>query len=128
MLRKSLAIAAALARAAPMPALAHHSFAMFDHTKEVELKNATVVEWQWTSPHTWLYVLVPNAKGQAEKYSIEGGNPGALRRDGFGKGTLSPGDKVTVYMSPLRSGEKGGAMNAVVLPNSKMLGTRMSPT
>ena len=128
MLRKSLAVAAALALAAPMPALAHHSFAMFDHTKEIELKNATVVEWQWTSPHTWLYVLVPNAKGQAEKYSIEGGNPGALRRDGFGKGTLSPGDKVTVYMSPLRSGEKGGAMNAVVLPNSKMLGTRMSPT
>ena len=128
MLRKSLAVAAVLALAAPMPALAHDSFAMFEHTKQMELKNATVVEWQWTSPHTWLYVLVPNAKGQAEKYSIEGGNPGALRRDGFGKGTLSPGDKVTVYMSPLRSGEKGGAMNAVVLPNSKMLGTRMSPT
>ena len=57
--RKHVLPAVLAALAAPLPALAHHSYAMFDHTKEVTLKNATVVSWEWTSPHTWLYLLVP---------------------------------------------------------------------
>ena len=125
---KKIRIVAALAvLVAPLPTLAHHSFAMFDKSKEVVLKNAVVKEWQWTSPHTWLYVVVPNGTGTPDKYSIEGGNPGLMRREGFAKGSMTPGEKVTIYMSPLRSGDKGGSMNAVVLPNGKMLGERMKP-
>lgn len=116
------AVAAGLAVSAPT--LAHHSFAMFDQTKEIELKDATVVDWQWTSPHAWLYVMVPNGESEPDKYSVEAANPGQLRRDGFSKGSMSPGDKVTVYMAPLKSGEKGGALHAVVLPDGKTLGTR----
>lgn len=118
-------VIAALAVSAMLPTslAAHHSYAMFDHSKEVTLKG-TVKEWQWTSPHTWLYLLVPNGKGEPLRYSIEGGNPGLLRRQGFEKGSMSPGDKVTVYMSPLKSGDKGGAINAVQLPNGKVLGER----
>lgn len=116
------AIAAGLAVSAPT--LAHHSFAMFDQTKEVELKDATVVDWQWTSPHAWLYVMVANGQNEPDKYSVEAANPGQLRRDGFSKGSMSPGDKVTVYMAPLKNGEKGGALHAVVLPDGKTLGAR----
>ena len=115
-----------LALAASAPVLAHHSFALFDSTREVELKDATVVDWQWTSPHTWLFVLVPNDSGEPDRYSVEGGNPGLLRRSGFDKGSMSPGDKVTIYMAPLKDGQKGGAMNAVVLPDGRMLGTRLA--
>src|SRR5580700_4091070 len=64
-------------------AFAHHSFAMFDRTKEVELKDATVKEWQWTSPHSWLLIWVPNGTSQPDAYSIEGTNPGILRRFGY---------------------------------------------
>ena len=112
--------------AVPSLVSAHHSFAMFDKSKEIELANATVVDWQWTSPHTWLYVIAAS-NGRAEKYSIEGGNPGLMRREGFGKGSMAPGDKVTIYMSPLRSGDKGGSINAVRLANGKLLGERMKP-
>ena len=125
-MKVKVAAVLALALGIPQPGLAHHSYAMFDGKKEDELKNATVVDWEWTSPHTWLYVLVPNGTNTPDKYSLEGGNPGVLRRAGFGKGVLSPGDKVTVYISPLRSGQKGGALNAVVLPNGKLLGKRIS--
>ena len=118
--------AVAAAAAAPVPVLAHHSFALFDQTKEVELKDVTVVDWQWTSPHTWLYVLVPNDTGEADKYTVEGANPGSLRREGFDKASMSPGDKVTIYMAPLKDGQRGGAMNAVVLANGKMLGSRLA--
>ena len=110
----------------PLVAFAHHSFAMFDKDKEIELKDATVVEWQWTSPHTWLFVTVPNGSKTPEKYSIEGGNPGLLRRQGFAKGSMKPGDKITVYVSPLKSGEKGGVINAVKLADGKVLGQRMA--
>jgi hypothetical protein len=116
------AVAAGLAMSAPT--LAHHSFAMFDQSKEIELKDATVVDWQWTSPHAWLYVMVSNGQGEPDKYSVEAGNPGQLRRDGFSKGSMSPGDKVTVYIAPLKNGEKGGALHAVVLLDGKMLGAR----
>lgn len=127
MTHKYRILAALAVLTAPLPVLAHHSFAMFDKSKEVVLKNAVVKDWQWTSPHTWLYVVVPNGTGNPDKYSVEGGNPGVMRRDGFAKGSMSPGDKVTIYMAPLRSGEKGGSLNAVVLPNGKMLGERMKP-
>ena len=112
------------ALAAPMPAFAHHSYAMFDHTKEVTLKDATVVSWEWTSPHTWLYLLVPTPGKEPTKYSVEGGNPGLLRRTGFSKGSMSPGDKITVYISPLKNGDKGGALNAVEFRNGQVLGER----
>lgn len=121
----AIAFAIAIALTVSMPALAHHSFAMFDQSKEIELKDATVVQWQWTSPHTWLFLLVPNGTNSPDKYSIEGGNPGALRREGYGKGTMSPGDKVTAYVAPLKNGQKGGSLNAVLLPNGKLLGKRL---
>lgn len=117
--------AAGAALVLALPASAHHSFAMFDTTREVELRNATVVEWQWTSPHTWLYVIVPGPNGgPGVKYSIEGGNPGLMRRQGFGKGSMAPGDHITVYIAPLRNGQNGGAINAVRLANGTTLGER----
>ena len=112
--------AAALAVTVPVAAFAHHSFAMFDQTKEVELKNVTVVTWQWTAPHVWLYVMTPDST----KYSLEGGNPGALRRDGYGKGTFKPGDKVSVYIAPLKDGRAGGSIKQVILANGTTLGAR----
>ena len=47
-------------------ALAHHSFAMFDRDKEVTLVG-TVREFQWTNPHAFIEMDVPDAKGTAEK-------------------------------------------------------------
>ncbi len=120
---KKVLIAALAGACAFQAADAHHSYAMFDHSREIELKG-TVQEWQWTSPHTWLYLVVAKAKGVPDKYSIEGGNPGLLRRQGFSKGSMQPGDKVTVYMAPLKSGDRGGALDAVRLANGTFLGER----
>ena len=38
--------------------LAHHSFAMFDQTKQLPLKG-TVLEFQWTNPHAFIQLDVP---------------------------------------------------------------------
>jgi hypothetical protein len=106
-------------------AMAHHSFAMFDRSKEVELKQAVVARWQWTNPHIWLDVIIPVGKVHAGRYSIEGGSTGLLRRQGWEKNSLKPGDKITVYYSPLKSGQPGGSLLAVVLANGQTLGARL---
>ena len=123
--RKLTCARVAAALLVSLPALAHHSFAMFDHTREVELKDATVIKWEWTNPHSWLYLAVPNGTPVPDRYTIEGNNPGVLRRQGFGIGTLKPGDKVTIYMWPLLSGDKGGALTVVVLADGRVLGQHL---
>jgi len=42
-------------------ASAHHSFAMFDRTKDVVLKG-TVREFQWTNPHSFIELEVGDAQ------------------------------------------------------------------
>ncbi len=70
--------AAALCAAAisVTPLAAHHSAAMFDDEKVVEL-NGTIKEVQWTNPHIWIQVVVDN-NGQKTEWSLEGGSPNSL--------------------------------------------------
>lgn len=108
---------AALAVAAP--ALAHHSFAMFDQKKVMTLAG-TVHEFQWTNPHAWIEMDVLQ-KGKAQRWSIELNSPNNLKRQGWKRDSLKPGDKVTVRIAPLRSGQHGGLFLDVKLPNGSVL-------
>ena len=90
------------------PAFAHHSFAMFDAQKQVTL-SGTVREFQWTNPHSWLQVQVPQGAASVE-YSIELGSPNSMSRRGWRRTTFKPGDKVTVVINPMRDGSSGGAL------------------
>lgn len=92
-----------------LPALAHHSFAMFDFTKSVTLKG-TVREFAWTNPHVVLWVNAETRPGAAaEVWSLELTSPGNLTRGGWTKRSFNPGDKVEVVLNPLRNGQHGGA-------------------
>ena len=98
-----------------VPAIAHHSTAMFDFAKTIEIKG-TIKSFQWTNPHTWTVVTV----GKAE-YGLEGMSPNYLSRNGWTKRTLNMGDKVTLKVHPLKDGRKGGFMVSVTLPDGKVL-------
>lgn len=100
---------------AALPATAHHSTAMFDFTRTIEVKG-TIKSFQWTNPHTWTVVTVGNAE-----YSLEGMSPNYLSRNGWSKRTLNAGDKVTLKVHPLKDGRKGGFMVSVTLPDGKLL-------
>jgi hypothetical protein len=114
-----LAAAAALLGAAPA-ALAHHSFAMFDSSKETTL-DGTVREFQWTNPHSWIQLQVME-NGQMTEYSIEGGSPNGLARKGWKRTSLKPGDKVKVTIHPLKDGAKGGSFMKAVTADGAILG------
>ena len=103
------------------PALAHHSFAMFDRQKETVLKG-TVKAFQWTNPHSFIELEVADAQGAVASYSIEMNSPNNLTRQGWKSGSLKPGDKVSVTMNPLRDGTRGGLFISVQLPDGRILG------
>jgi len=104
------------------PTQAHHSFAMFDQQKSLVLKG-TVKEFQWTNPHSWLQVDVPNDTGGEDEWSIELNSISGLHQAGWRPKTFAPGDKVTVTVHPLRDGTKGASLVNVVLPNGSVLGS-----
>jgi hypothetical protein len=88
------------------PVLAHHSAAMFDDSKMLELKG-TVKELQWTNPHIWIQVVF-DQDGQKTEWSLEGGSPNSLSRNGWRSTTFKPGDVVTVRFSPMKDGSAAG--------------------
>jgi hypothetical protein len=102
------------------PASAHHSYAMFDANKLVTL-DATVKEFQWTNPHSWLQVMISDDKSVAEEWSLELGPLVVLHRWGWKPRTLNPGDKVRVSLNPLRDGSHGGRLMSIVLPDGETL-------
>ena len=100
------AVLFATALLASAPVDAHHSAAMFDDTKVVEL-TGTVKELQWANPHIWLQVIVDD-KGKKTEWSIEGGSPNSLSRQGWRATTFKAGDVVTVRLNPMKDGSPGG--------------------
>jgi hypothetical protein len=105
-------------------ALAHHSRAMFDQTKQVTLVG-TVREFQWTNPHCWIQVLVPdpsNPGAEPVEWGIEMAAPVELMRKGWKPGSLNPGDKVSIVINPLRDGQRGGLVVSVTGPDGKIIG------
>jgi hypothetical protein len=118
---KALGLMGAAIAMYSIPAFAHHSFAMFDAEKKITL-DGTVKEFQWTNPHSWILMMVPNAQGTPEQWAIEMGAPGGLARQGWVPKTLTPGMKVTAVIHPLKDGTHGGQFMAVTLPNGTTKG------
>ena len=105
---------------ASAPALAHHSYAMFDMTKTITL-NGSVVQFKWQNPHSFIRLDVP-VNGQVEHWAIEMTSPNNLAVEGWKRSSLKPGDKVSVQIHPLRDGAKGGSFAAGKLTDGSTLG------
>jgi hypothetical protein len=116
-----LAAATALTLAGAAPALAHHSFAMFDMGQEKSI-SGTVTDFQWTNPHTWIWLEAPTgANGTGEQWGVEGMSPNFLERRGWSKRTLKVGDKVTVVVHPVKDGGHGGSFVRLILPDGRTM-------
>jgi len=118
--RSCWAVLTAVAMAAP--ALAHHSFAMFDNEHQVKLQGK-VTNFQWTNPHVYIEVDAMNvsaARAEIGNWTIECANPGILNRIGWKFNMVKPGDEVTLIVAPLRSGEPGALLKQITLPDGRV--------
>ena len=121
------AAAAALLLLSPGPALAHHSGAMFDSTKEVRL-DGVIKTFRWSNPHAWIEVDVPDSAGKPVTWGVEMTSPSLLANDGWKRSTLRVGDKVELLVAPLRDGKPGGTYLGVKLPDGSHLGREPKKT
>jgi hypothetical protein len=102
------------------PALAHHSYAMFDAQQNKKL-DGVVQTFKWTNPHSYIEVMVMDEKGNAQTWSAECGSPAQMVRAGWRSTSLKPGDHVIVTVHPLRDGTFGGSFVQVQTADGKVL-------
>ena len=106
---------------AALPLAAHHSFVMFDTTKQVSIAG-TVTSFEWTNPHAYIELDAPDATGANKHWSIELGSPSILRNSGWKHNSIAAGDKLTVVINPLKNGTPGGLLLQANLADGKKLG------
>lgn len=118
LMRSTMALAAVLAAIIPVAGSAHHSTAAFAWGQSRTLRGAVVTRWDWTNPHTFLFVRVSGAGGKLEDWAFEGMSPNHLRRGGWTRATVKPGDRIDLTYFPLKDGRKGG-FNVTITLNGK---------
>ena len=102
------------------PAYVHHSGAMYDQTRTVEIAGA-ITEFKWSNPHATFRVDVADESGKVSNWAIVMGSPNNLVRRGWKRTTLKSGDRVTVTIFPLRDGGPGGYYVSIVLADGARL-------
>jgi hypothetical protein len=101
---------------------AHHSYAMFDDGRTLEV-TGTVAKLEWTNPHVyvWMYVKDPAAANGFTLYAFENGSVNVLQGKGWSRTALKAGDSATVAYWPLRDGRPGGHLSSMTLADGSVL-------
>jgi len=106
------------------PAVAHHSTAAFDTAQVVKIEG-TITQFRWINPHSSIKI---DGGAGVGVWTIEMTAANVLINEGWTRDALVPGDKVTMYVNPLRNavtlndGSTGGLFVGVVLTNGSTLG------
>ena len=101
---------------------AHHSAIGYDRNADVEL-TGTVREFQYTNPHSWLFVQVMDKAGQTVDWGFEAEGPSTLLRAGIKVSLLKPGEKVTVKGHPLKDGRPAALLVSVTKADGSVFST-----
>ncbi|HVY66640.1 MAG TPA: DUF6152 family protein [Gammaproteobacteria bacterium] len=125
---KIVACAGTLAALGILPASAHHSTAAFDTGRVLKI-TGTVTQFRWINPHASF--KVDGGAGNSDTsgvWTVEMTAPNVLINQGWTRDALKVGDKVTIYVNPLRNqvelndGSRGSLYVGVVLADGKTLG------
>lgn len=111
-----------------MPAYAHHSTGAFDASKVVAIEG-TVTQFRWINPHASIK-LDGKANGGFPNglWTVEMTAPTVLVNTGWKRTSLKVGDKVTIFINPLRNavtlkdGSQGGLYVGALLQDGSKLG------
>lgn len=117
--RLSCLLAAMLALS--LPAIAHHSGAMFESELTLTL-SGHVTKFDYVNPHSWLYVNVDNDDGTVTEWGFELDAPPRLRRLGVSPRFWEPGDAVTIRTRPLKDGRPAGFLVGAISEDGKTFG------
>jgi hypothetical protein len=100
---KSVVALALALTAAAAGVRAHHSFAAtYDENRMVTVEGK-LIQFQFRNPHSFVHLMVPDANGQEQRWSIEWGAAGQLGSQGISRDTLKAGDVVWILGNPGRN-------------------------
>ena len=120
-----LALAAlALTGAGTSTALAHHSAAMYDFTRN-EWADGVVKSIRVINPHMSLTLVVANPKGKSHDIDFEGHSVNNFYRAGWRPGIVKPGDHIKVRYNPRKDGADGGFVNGFVTAQGREIAFRV---
>jgi hypothetical protein len=100
--------------------IAHHSNSLYDRDHQTELKGE-VTDFQWINPHIRLLFTVRGSQGSVTNWMSEGPSPSQMTENGWKKGTLKPGDHVSIVGNLARDGSPTMRLRWVTLANGKDL-------
>ncbi len=103
--RSRQALAALLLLMAAVPLFAHHSVAMYNMTDLVTIKGI-VTRVEWTNPHVFVYLNVKDDKGEVNEWAMEVDSIVLMRRYGWTKNTVKPGDEISCTGGAAKTGAK----------------------
>jgi hypothetical protein len=114
-------------------AFAHHGAPpLYDVAHPITIKGV-ITEFVWENPHAQFFVDVKDASGKVVNWAIETNGPAQLRRAGWTRTTLKPGDVVEVRLVPAWTGApvgfSGWALGSgkVTLANGQTITTQETP-
>lgn len=93
--RLSLAMMTMVCLATNVPAVAHHSFAVFfDNEQGVATVRGVVTEFNFKNPHGIIRLNVKDKDGKVVEWKAETNSPSILERRGWKKDSLKVGDEI----------------------------------
>lgn len=116
-----------LAALGSLPVVAHHSTAAFDNTKVVRIEGV-VTQFRWINPHASIKVDGDASEGVDGLWTVEMTAPNILLRQGWKRNSIVEGDKVVMFVNPLKDsvtlndGSQGGLYVGIILADGSTLG------
>jgi hypothetical protein len=111
------------------PAIAHHSTAAFDNSQVIKIEG-TITQFRWINPHASIKIDgVSEGEAPDGLWTVEMTAPNVLINQGWKRNSLVVGDKVTMFVNPLRNaitlndGSQGGLYVGVILADGSTLGS-----
>ena len=111
-----------------LPAGAHHSTAAFDNSRVIKIEG-TIKQFRWINPHASIKIDGVTAGDDPDGvWTVEMTAPNVLINEGWTRTALQVGDKVTMFVNPLRNqvvlndGSTGSLYVGVILKDGKTLG------
>ena len=107
---------------------AHHSTAAFDTSRVVKIEG-TITQFRWINPHASIKIDGVTEGDDADGvWTVEMTAPNILINQGWTRTALKVGDKVTMFVNPLRNqvvlndGSTGSLYVGVILADGQELG------
>ena len=111
-----------------LSAAAHHSFAVYDKSKVVEVEG-TLMEFSWSNPHVRFKLRSVDSQHKETVWDIESSSLSILRRTDATPDNLRVGDRVKIAAWPTRqSSNKLFVLNVLTANNRELVLNPGSPT